>query len=285
MGSSAGVLTQLWDRHLNPLVLGAFGNCLPQPLLTSEGWLCSNDLGGNTVWNAPNTTQFEALGKNASPLTVYPANHKPPQHFAPTFNLGIAFDQVRQVKTRNKDFYLLALENPDAGGERVLIGSEMGKVGSSEEDEAENGQRECNGEDDQEDNEIGSLDEQIGSPHVALFPFAALVADKDSHAQHSFWKTSVSQSSKQKRIIQQTDFIEYSFQLAEDDENGFGLMQATIGSEYESAQEGMRDTREEYGKLGNKEHTSIVGIGSMALAGWVKAPDIREPNGNLRDPL
>jgi nucleoside-diphosphate-sugar epimerase len=146
------------------------------------------------VWNTPDTTQFEALGKNASPATVYSASktyaeqsswawvkeHKPLWDFVtilPPLIWGPYIHQVRQAKTRNKketcvlivrlylydihqpakphfgsspgllldnilnhpdtsgtyagdcadvrdtaDFHVLALENPDAGGERVLIG-------------------------------------------------------------------------------------------------------------------------------------------------------------------
>jgi len=121
-----------------------------------------------TVWNTPDTAQFEALGKNASGLTVYSASktyaeqsawawvkeHKPSWDFVtilPPFvwgpyihqpgkphfgsSPGLLLDNILGspdtsgthigdcVDVRDTaNFHVLALENPDAGGERVLIG-------------------------------------------------------------------------------------------------------------------------------------------------------------------
>jgi len=120
-----------------------------------------------TVWNTPDIAQFEALGKNASGLTVYSASktyaeqsswawvkeHKPLWDFVtilppiiwgpyigepgkPRSSPGMLLSLLGQADTSGTytgdcadvrdtaDFHVLALEHPDAGGERVLIGSD-----------------------------------------------------------------------------------------------------------------------------------------------------------------
>ncbi|KAF9517354.1 hypothetical protein BS47DRAFT_1389885 [Hydnum rufescens UP504] len=173
-----------WDNPeaevLRPAIRGAlgilesarkYGKNVKRIVLTSSGAAIGMPIerdGKMTVWNTLDTAQFEALGKNSSPLTVYFASktyaeqsswawvkeHKPswdfvtilpPLIFGPYIHQpgkphfgsspGLLLEKALGVADTSgtytndcadvrdtADFHLLALENPDASGERVLIG-------------------------------------------------------------------------------------------------------------------------------------------------------------------
>ncbi|KAF9517355.1 hypothetical protein BS47DRAFT_1433638 [Hydnum rufescens UP504] len=143
-----------WDNPeevLRPAIRGAlgilesarkYGKNVKRIVLTSSGAAIGMPIerdGKMTVWNTLDTAQFEALGKNSSPLTVYFASKTYAEQSSPaSLTLAVALAAVGKSLGRRRyigtytndcadvrdtaDFHLLALENPDASGERVLIG-------------------------------------------------------------------------------------------------------------------------------------------------------------------